>query len=646
MAEARPLPVVIGTAGHIDHGKSSLIAALTGTDPDRLPEEKERGITLDLGYAQLAFEDGLEIGFVDVPGHERLVRNMVAGATGMGAAMLVVACDDAVMLQTREHFEVLRLLGVDHGLIALTKADVADEEMRLLARADVEELVAGTPWERAPVHFVSAHGGEGMAGLREALRELALRARRAEDARHAFFLPIQRSFAIQGSGTVATGVTASGSVRAGDEVVLLPSGQRSRVRRVQVHGREAAESGAGLRTALNLPDLHPEDCVRGTVLAAPDSIEAGVVARAMVRPLAGAPPIEHADSVQLLAHTAAVEARVFFAPEEETAGALAAGERFADLELAEPLALAPGMRLLLRRPSPACNLGVARFLGFGRHRLRRRDREERAHWLAVAAALDDPAALVARTLESAGGAPKRVAEVARALGWTAAAARAELERAAAAGQARALGKDAWIAAGSTEAIFAEVRSALEHFRARHPERLLIPIQRLRDRLGKEGFAVVEKMPDPQLEALGLRRMRGQAWRLLGAEPPAEVAAAAERLYAVIAGGGMAPGDWAELIASCGLDEAVAGVARNYLVDSGRVVSPGEGVLLAASVAEGFRDDVVAQLRGGGLDIPALRDKWRTSRKYVMPLLEWLDQCGVTERKGPNRLLRDPAAPLG
>lgn len=644
MAEARPLPVVIGTAGHIDHGKSSLIAALTGTHPDRLPEEQERGITLDLGYAQLGFEDGLEIGFVDVPGHERLVRNMVAGATGMGAAMLVVACDDAVMLQTREHFEVLRLLGVDHGLVALTKADVADADMRAMARADVADLVAGTPWEDAPVLFVSAHDGEGLPELKQALRELALRARRAADARHAFFLPLQRSFAVPGSGTVATGVTASGSVQAGDEVVLLPAGKGSRVRRVQVHGREAQTAAAGLRTALNLPDLTTEDCVRGAVLAAPGTVEAGTVARAVVRLLPGAPAVEHADTVQVLAHTAAVEARIFFAAAEDAPG-LAEGERFADLELDEPLALVPGMRLLLRRPSPACNLGVARFLGFGRHRLRKRDAEERAHWLGVAAALDDPAELTARELEALGGAPKRTEEVARALGWTVAAARAELEALVASGKARALGKEVWIAAGSTDAIFDEARGVIEHFRARQPERLLIPIQRFRDRLGKEGFAVLEKMPDAQLEALGLKRRRGQEWQILGAEPPAAVRADAERLYAVIDGGGMAPGDWAELLAGSGLGEAAAAAARAYLVDSGRVVSPGEGVLLATHWVERFRDDVVSQLQAKGMDIPALRDKWRTSRKYVMPLLEWLDQCGVTERRGPNRLLRDPHAPV-
>ncbi len=644
MADARPVPVVIGTAGHIDHGKSSLITALTGTNPDRLPEEQARGITLDLGYAQMAYPDGLEIGFVDVPGHERLVRNMVAGATGMGAAMLVVACDDAVMLQTREHFEVLRLLGVDHGLIVLTKADVADADMREIAREDVAQLVRGTPWESAPVLTVSAHNGEGMPELKDALRDLALRARRGADERHAFFLPLQRSFAVQGSGTVATGVAASGRVRAGDELELLPAARRSRVRRVQVHGRESPESQAGLRTALNLPDLKPEECVRGAVLVTPGAATAGTIARVVVRLLPDAPPVEHADTVQVLAHTAAVEARIFFAREEDARG-LAAGERFADLELVEPMALVPGMRLLLRRPSPACNLGVGRFLTFGRHRLRRRDAVERAHSLKIAAALDDPAALALCALEADNGTPKRPEEIAGALGWTVAAARAECEALAAAARARAISKDVFIAAGSSEAIFVEVRGVLGHFRAKSPERLLIPTQRFRERLGKDGFAVLEKMPDQQLEALGLKRRRGQDWQILGADAPPEVRVAADRLYAVIAGGGMAPGDWQEVLAASRLPEAEALAARRFLVDAGRIVAPGEDIYLATPAVEKFRDDVVAQLQSKGMDIPALRDKWNTTRKYVMPILEWLDTCGVTERRGPNRLLRDPKAPV-
>ena len=212
MIDLRPAPLVIGTAGHIDHGKSALVEALTGEHPDRWQQEKERGITMDLGYAEMVFEDGLEIGFVDVPGHERLVRKMVAGATGMGAAMLVVACDDGVMPQTREHFEVLQLLGVTRGILVLTKSDLADEETLELVREEVEELVAGTPWEAVEFLNVSAHSGAGLPELRQSLRKLAEGHVATGQGRSLFRMPVQRSFAMHGAGTIATGVCLNRNV--------------------------------------------------------------------------------------------------------------------------------------------------------------------------------------------------------------------------------------------------------------------------------------------------------------------------------------------------------------------------------------------------------------------------------------------------
>ncbi len=647
MADVRPLPVVIGTAGHIDHGKSSLVEALCGTHPDRWREERERGITLDLGYAQLTFPDGLEVGFVDVPGHERLVRKMVAGATGMSAALLAVACDDSVMPQTREHFEVLRLLGVAPGLVALTKADLADDEMRAFARAEVEELVAGSDWEGCEVVEVSAHTGEGMDELREAVRRLALAARERHEgraARRSLFLPVQRSFAIQGAGTVVTGVLDAGTVAAGEVVEVLPARRRSRVRRVQVHGREAEAARPGLRTAVNLPDAEPADCPRGAVVARPDAVPVGRLARAVVSFLPGAPVPEHGAEVQVLAHTAAVLGRVFYGPEDDAEG-LAPGERFVDLELDEDLALVPGLRMVLRRPSPARNLGVARFLGFGGRRLRRRDREERAAWLRLAAAGDDPEALVLAALRLHGAGPKTPGELAALLGWDEAAVRNTLDALVASDRVAALGRDRFLAAEGTRELLDRLRDAVEHFRAAHPERLRVPVQRLRDRLGKAGWRVVEGLPDAVLEGVGLERGRGTEWRLLGAEAPPEVAAAGEALRAALESGGMQPGDWPEVVAAAGIAPDLAERARAWLLDTGGAVRVAEGILLARSVVEDFRTAVVAQLEAGTLDIPALRDRFATTRKYVMPLLEYLDECGVTERRGPNRLLKRADAPV-
>ena len=636
MPEARPVPVVFGTAGHIDHGKSALIEALCGSHPDRWREEQERGITIDLGYAQMSFEDGLEIGFVDVPGHEKLVRKMVAGATGMGAAMLVVACDDGVMPQTREHFEVLQLLGVDRGLVVLTKADVADEESQLFVEEDVSELVQGTSWEEAPLRIVSAHDGTGLEELRQTLRELAATARTEEDPVPAFRLPVQRAFAIEGAGTVVTGVCASGQVMEGQDLMVLPGGGTSRVRRVQVHGREADRALAGLRVALNLPGFTADDCPRGVVLVEPGTGLSGSLLRMTFEALPSAPELKHGSEVQLLAGTAAVTARVFLGPE------MADGRRFLDVECEEEVCLIPGQRCLLRRPSPAQNFGMARFLGYGRFRLRRRDQQERDYWLEFADCLDDRAGLLECTLKAGAGLPRKAEEVAEMLGWTVAGASAELETLAAAGRVQAIG-DAYVAAGSAAALMGEVAGVLDHFRKAHPECLRIPTQRFRARLGKKGWKVLEGLADGQLEAFGLQRRAGTAWDILGAEAPPEIQAQGADLLTRLEAGRLSPPDWKEFEAELGAEEA--GRARSYLIDSGQAVAPIPGLLFAASVVEDFREQVVTQLQAGALDIPSLRDRFQTSRKFVMPLLEYLDHCGVTERNGPNRLLRDPHAEL-
>ncbi|MDP7063215.1 MAG: selenocysteine-specific translation elongation factor [Planctomycetota bacterium] len=638
MTEAQPVPVVIGTAGHIDHGKSALVEALCGTHPDRWQEEQERGITIDLGYAQLTYTDGLEIGFVDVPGHEKLVRKMVAGATGMGAAMLVVASDDGVMTQTREHFEVLTLLGVSRGMVVITKADLADEDTMLLVEEEVQELIEGTSWQDAKVLAVSSHEGTGLEELRVALRELALEARSQADPLLAFRMPVQRSFAIQGAGTVATGVCASGSLAEGQEVVAMPSGKSSRVRRVQVHGRTAGVAEPGLRTALNLPDLNKADCDRGVVLVAPGSGRSGKLLRMTVKLLPDAPVLKHDSKVQLLAGTSAVEARIFFAAEQ------VGSELFVDIEADEETCLVPGQRCLLRRPSPARNFGVARFLGYGKYRLKKRDADERAWWQQVAAALDDREALLLLLLETDAGTPKKPEALARILGWTVPGTTEELDRLVQAKRVQQIGA-AYLAAGSAQAMLSEVLSVVDNYQGKFPGRLLIPIQRFRDRLGKQGWKTLEKLADEQLETMGVKRRRGTNWELLGVEVPKEIIAAGKSLLAVVDQHGLTPPDWPEVVATSGLDQEMAENARGYLVDSGQAVQPIEGLLFAFTKVDAFRKAVVAQLEGGGMDIPALRDQFQATRKFVMPLLEYLDDCGVTERRGPNRLLREPDASL-
>src|SRR5712671_6174576 len=242
--------IIVGTAGHIDHGKSALVRALTGTNPDRLPEEKKRGITIDLGFADLDLGD-VRIGFVDVPGHERFVKNMLAGVHGIDAVVLVIAADESVMPQTREHFDICRLLGVRQGLVVITKKDLVDEELLELVRSETEELVAGSFLEGASIIAVSARTGEGIEALKDALRATGLEV----DVRSADFitrLPIDRAFTMRGFGAVVTGTLIAGEISEGEELELLPAGARVRVRGVQVHGAPVARGFAGQRTAINL----------------------------------------------------------------------------------------------------------------------------------------------------------------------------------------------------------------------------------------------------------------------------------------------------------------------------------------------------------------------------------------------------------
>ena len=259
------ISLVVGTAGHIDHGKTQLVKAMTGVDCDRLNEEKKRGITIELGFAPLVLPSERVISLIDVPGHDRFIRQMVSGASGVDAVLLVVAANEGVMPQTREHLDILSLLGVQHGIVAITKKDLVDEAMLDLVREDIQMLVAGTFLENAPVLSVSSVTGEGISELKEAFEKLVdeVHPREREGA---YFMPIDRSFPVAGFGTVVTGTAYKGSVSPGDEVDVFPSGKKSRVRSVQVHGKSVQTAFAGQRVAMCLSDIDLDEIKRGDVV--------------------------------------------------------------------------------------------------------------------------------------------------------------------------------------------------------------------------------------------------------------------------------------------------------------------------------------------------------------------------------------------
>ena len=346
--------IVVGTAGHIDHGKSALVQALTGTDPDRLAEEKARGITIDLGFAHQTIDD-VNFAFVDVPGHERFVKNMLAGVGGIDLVVLVVAADESVMPQTREHFDICRLLRVPAGFVALTKSDLADADTLELARLEVRELVAGSFLEGAPIVPVSARTGDGLGAFRDTLAEMSRRAR-GRAVHGATRLPIDRVFSMKGFGTVVTGTLVSGRIAIDDELVVAPGDRRVKVRGVQVHGKRQPEAVAGQRSAVNLGGVEVDEIQRGQALVAPGSFVETRVADAIVEVLPTSKPLKHGARVRFHQGTAEIIGRVAVigpAAADRAVPAIAPGERaFVRLRLEAPAVVVRGDRYILRAYSP------------------------------------------------------------------------------------------------------------------------------------------------------------------------------------------------------------------------------------------------------------------------------------------------------
>src|SRR5262245_35597469 len=350
--------IIVGTAGHIDHGKTSLVKALTGVDADRLKEEKERGITIDIGFADLIVGD-VHFGFVDVPGHERFVKNMLAGAHGIDLVTLVVAADESVMPQTREHFDICRLLEVKSGLVVITKADLVDEEFLQLVEAEIADFVSGSFLEGAPVLRVSSRTGAGVEELKKTISQLAAKAKERDD-RAVARLPIDRAFTIKGFGTVVTGTLIAGRIRAGDELELLPSissagNRRARARGLQVHGKSTAEALAGERAAINLQGVELAEVGRGQTLAPAGRLETSSMLDARLRLLDSAPrSLRTRSRVRLHIGTAEVLARVILLGQSE----LAVGAScFAQLRLEAPTLALPGDHFIVRSYSPVITIG-------------------------------------------------------------------------------------------------------------------------------------------------------------------------------------------------------------------------------------------------------------------------------------------------
>ena len=639
--------VVVGTAGHIDHGKSSLVLALTGTDPDRLKEEKARGITVDLGFAHLEHE-GVNYGFVDVPGHERFVRNMLAGASGFDVVLLVVAADESVMPQTREHIEICRLLGVRSAVVALTRIDlVEDPEFIEIAALEVRELLQGSAMAKAPVVPVSSKTG---AGLDELLRALASAASATtRDASGPFRLPVDRAFTMRGFGSVVTGTLVSGSVAAGSEVEVLPEGERARVRGLQVHGTSVESAHAGQRAALNLAGGGRLRADRGSVVAMPGALGATRMLDARLEVLGWASgPVQDEDRVHLHVGTAVSLARVRLLG---GVGALAPGDTgLVQMRLETPLTAVRGDRFIIRRYSPVITIGGGTIVDA--FPPKRSPRSPRA--LERVAALDQVTDVEAANalIEEAGVHGLGAAVLQRRLGIGARKLDGVVRDLAGTGTIEALGESAsggdgriFLSAGSVRSLEERVLARLSAWEAENRLRLGMPLEQLREQTGVP-VAVADGALLRLREAGAVELTRhtvGTAGRRVALSKGEQ--RALDGLAGLIEDGGFTPPTAREAAAALQMAPELVDPLRRLLLRAGRVVDVSPDLYFDGARISELREAVADRAAvNPEIDVAWFKERFGLSRKHAIPLLEWLDRERVTVRVGNLRRIRTGSAP--
>ncbi|MGA2726013.1 MAG: selenocysteine-specific translation elongation factor [Bryobacteraceae bacterium] len=614
--------IIVGTAGHIDHGKTALVKALTGIDADRLEEEKRRGITIDLGFAHLQLTPTLRLGFVDVPGHERFVKNMLAGVGGIDLVLFVIAADESIKPQTCEHFDICRLLAIPRGVIALTKADLVDDDILGLVRIEVEELVAGSFLEGAPVVPVSSVMGAGLEELRQALARVAAEAPEKDASGH-FRLPIDRVFTVKGFGTVVTGTLVSGSVAREQEVELYPAGRRLRVRGVQVHGASADRAVAGQRTALNLADIEPAGLARGHALSEPGVFRAVKQVDCRLQLLPAAKPLKHRAPVHLHSGTAEIEAQVRLL--EGTAPLQPSATAYARLLLRDAALLLPGDRFIIRMFSPVVTIGGGVVLD-------------------VAVAATGKAARARLDVLSSADAAERIALLVReepfGMGMAGLVARTGLvepEIAAAAARAPLMTipqpqpwyvDRAWFQAARGRMV-----QAVGEFHRRNPLQPGIAKLDLRP-AGAPPFVLDALLADAQEIVAEGETVRLRVHTLVLNEDERQARAAIERAFQQA---GLAAPAVAQVLVQSGVEPARARSLLQILLREKRLVRISGEMVVHHSAIEALRR-MLEERKPARFTVGTFKEWTGVSRKYAIPLLEFLDRERITRREGEERLV--------
>ena len=633
--------IIVGTAGHIDHGKSALVLALTGTDPDRWDEEKRRGITIDLGFAHLDLGQDLRIGFIDVPGHERFVKNMLAGVGGIDLVMLIIAGDESIKPQTREHFDICKLLGIRRGLVVVTKSDLVDRDVLDIVRLEAQEFVAGSFLEGAPILAVSARTGEGLNELKTELRRLSLETP-PKPVDMPFRLPIDRSFVMKGFGAVVTGTLISGTLEKEAEVEVFPLGKRARVRGIEVYNTVADRATAGQRTALNLAGLEARQITRGMVLAAPglfqptECLDCTVSLLPSARPLKNHAPVHfHCGTAEMLARVVMLEGK------EMNAGTT----EFVQLRLEEPGLFVPGDRFIIRQFSPVTTIGGGVVLDAAppKHRsgdpatiealriLESGTPEARLELLAKRVGESALTTIVARM----GWKPSDVHDVAKSL--------ASQRRLVLLGQPPSL----LVHAAHFAALAKLTLEQLATFHAANPLVAGLPKEELRAKLatGRSANSLPSHaLLNALLQSLILLRkidVDGEVVRLGGRtiQLSAEEAAARDQIAAVFEKAGLNVPSAPEVLATLRLDRARAEKLLKMLVKENTLHKVTEDLIFHKSALSKLREILTRRkAQNNRLGVTDFKNLTGLSRKYAIPLLEYFDRERVTRRDGDERII--------
>ncbi|HEX6512790.1 MAG TPA: selenocysteine-specific translation elongation factor [Chloroflexota bacterium] len=619
----------VGTAGHVDHGKSTLVKALTGIDPDRLPEEKEREMTIDLGFAHLKLPDGQQVSIVDVPGHERFIKNMLAGVGGIDLALLVIAADEGVMPQTREHLAILDLLQIQHGLVALTKRDLVEPDWLDLVADEVTETLKGTALDGAPILPVSSTTGEGLPELLSAISDqLAGVPEKADRGQPR--LPIDRVFTLTGFGTVVTGTLIDGSLRVGQEVEILPQRKRSRIRGLQTHNRRVDVAQPGGRTAVNLAGVTLEDVHRGNVVALAGQLKPTRALDVKLRLIPDAPrALESNDEVDLFAGASEALARVTLLDGKKLQPG---NEGWVRLRLRDPLPVAKGDKFILRLPSPSLTIGGGEVVDTA-PRLHHRFRAQTLSWLHSLEA-GSPEQILLHTL--AGDRPVERTAALKKSGLPSDQAELSLRQLLEAGQALALDKHL-MSESSWRDMTARVTRDVNDYHRRFPLRPGMSKEELKNRLG-----LPLKLFNAALAAWtssGPLADRGPFVAAAGFDVklPPELQRKLDAALATMRAKAFSPPSEAEL----GLTSEELAV----LLGQGNLTRVSDSVLFETGAYRQILDRTVEHIATKGrITLAEFRDLFDTSRKYAQAFLEHLDERKLTRRVGDARVLGPAARP--